>query len=123
MSDFLSFIMRITIRNLKNVLTTWWNIWAKSSKRIFLWEHAEKDSIAERQNKEKRVAPMPHARKKNVHAKLLKPRSAPINTCVENDDWPRAKPGGRKRCFISHEKEQNAQKTTKKTPKKCFIST
>ena len=49
---------------------------------------------------------MPHARKKNVHAKplkLLKPRSAPINTCVENDDWPRAKPGGRKRCFIRHE--------------------
>ncbi len=43
---------------------------------------------------------MPHARKENVHAKplkLLKPRAAPINTCVENDDWPRAKPGGRKR--------------------------
>jgi hypothetical protein len=40
---------------------------------------------------------MPHARKKNVHAKrlkLLKPRAAPINTCVENDDWPRSKPGG-----------------------------
>jgi hypothetical protein len=53
---------------------------------------------------------MPHARKKNVHAKplkLLKPRAAPINTCVENDDWPRAKPGGRKRCFISHEGTKN----------------
>ncbi len=56
---------------------------------------------------------MPHARKKNVHAKPLKPRAAPINTCVENDDWPRAKPGGRKRCLIRHEKAQNVQKRLK----------
>jgi len=45
---------------------------------------------------------MRHARNENVHAKplkrlkLLKPRAGLINTCVENDDWPRAKPGGRK---------------------------
>jgi len=59
---------------------------------------------------------MPHARKKNVHAKpleLLKPRAAPINTCVENDDWPRAKPGGRKRCLISYEEAKNAEKGQK----------
>jgi hypothetical protein len=51
---------------------------------------------------------MPHARAKNVHAKplkLLKPRAAPINTCVENDDWPRAKPGGRKRYQSADRKE------------------
>ena len=75
---------------------TWRNILAKSSKRIFLWSHAETDSIADVQNKKKRVAPMPHARKKNVHAKPLKPRAGPINTCVENDDLPRAKPGAKR---------------------------
>jgi len=40
---------------------------------------------------------MPHARKKNVHEKRLKQLKQPaelINTCVENDDSPRAKPGG-----------------------------
>ena len=66
---------------------------------------------------------MPHARKKNVHAKplkLLKPRAAPINTCVENDDWPRAKPGGRKRCFISHKKGQNAEKGQKNGQKSAL---
>jgi hypothetical protein len=74
---------------------------------------------------------MPHARKKNVHAKPLKPRAAPINTCVENDDWPRAKPGGRKQCFISHEKAHKKDWSLPKACRdsgsvrwrKCFIST
>ena len=50
--------------------------------RIFLWEHAETDSIKDGQNKKKHVTPMPRARPKNVHAKPLKPRPQPINTCA-----------------------------------------
>ena len=64
-------------------------------KGYFLWEDAETDSMAGGQNKKKRVPPIPRARKKNVHAKPLKPRPQPVNTCVEND-WPPAKPESRK---------------------------
>ena len=39
-----------------------------------------------------------------MHAKPQQPRPQPVNTCVE-DDRPRAKPGGRKRCQPADQKE------------------
>ncbi len=85
-------------------------IGAEASKRIFSWEDAETDSTKDWKNKNKRVTPMPRARPKNVHAKPLKPRPQPepINTCVENDDWPRAKPAGLSYYTLIHQKKKTS---------------